>query len=208
MSSAALGGWIDLSDGPADARQGALRSTHRLPQPRFDQTPAITTPLERDSLMTRLTTRLVCAVAALALLGVSATAVSAQLSFEQAEAAMDAAEAEARANGWNLTILIADADGVPMYLRRMDGASVRTHDIVTRKVHVVLTTGGPSLAYGQALAAGTMDTIPGGIHYEGGLPIRMGGVLVGAMAASGATGAQDAQVVRAGLAAIGAGGGR
>jgi glc operon protein GlcG len=133
-----------------------------------------------------------------------AAPAAAQFTFEQAEAAMDAAEAEARANGWNLTILIVDAEGVPVYLRRMDGASERTYDIVNRKVHVVLTTGGTTLAYGQALAAGTRDSIPGGIHYEGGLPIRMGGELVGAMAASGARGSEDAQVVRAGLAAMGA----
>jgi uncharacterized protein GlcG (DUF336 family) len=158
--------------------------------------------------MNRLTTGLMSAAAAIALIGAIPHAATAQITFEQAETAMDAAEAEARANGWNLTILIVDAEGIPLYLRRMDGASVRTHDIVQRKVHVVLTTGGTSLAYGQALAAGTVDSIPGGIHYEGGLPIRMGGVLVGAMAASGATGAQDAQVVRAGLAAIGADGGR
>jgi len=148
--------------------------------------------------------RFALSLATLALMALLPAATHAQLNFETAEAAMDAAEAEARANGWNLTILIVDAEGIPIYLRRMDGAAVRTHDIVTRKVHVVLTTGGPSLAYGQALAAGTTDTIPGGIHYEGGLPIRMGGVLVGAMAASGATGAQDAQVVRAGLVAMGA----
>jgi uncharacterized protein GlcG (DUF336 family) len=141
---------------------------------------------------------------ALAALGLSPRAARAQLTFEQAERAMDAAEEEARANGWNLTILIVDTEGIPIYLRRMDGASARTYDIVGRKVHVVLTTGGSTLAYGQALAAGTTDSIPGGIHYEGGLPIRMNGVLVGAMAASGARGSEDAQVVRAGLAAIGA----
>lgn len=153
--------------------------------------------------MNRLVAPLVCA-AVLAVGALLPASAHAQLTFEQAEMAMDAAEAEARANGWSLTILIVDADGVPIYLRRMDGASERTWDIVGRKVHVVLTTGGTSLAYGQALAAGTVDSIPGGIHYEGGLPIRMDGTLVGAMAASGARGSEDAQVVRAGLAAMGA----
>ena len=143
-------------------------------------------------------------VLALALLAIVPTKAQAQLTMEQAQVAMDAAEAEARANDWNLTILIVDAEGIPVYLRRMDGASARTYDIVGRKVHVVLTTGGTTLAYGRALAAGTTDSIPGGIHYEGGLPIRMNGELVGAMAASGARGSEDAQVVRAGLAAIGA----
>ncbi|MCG8467507.1 MAG: heme-binding protein [Gemmatimonadetes bacterium] len=140
----------------------------------------------------------------LALGAISAERAAAQITLEQATASVDAAEAEARANGWNLTILVADAEGVPIYLRRMDGASSRTYDIVGMKVHTVLTTGGTSGAYGQALAAGTVDTIPGGIWYEGGLPVRVNGELVGAMAASGARGSEDAQVVRAGLAAMGA----
>lgn len=146
---------------------------------------------------------------ALAFLGaaVAPSTVDAQITMAQAQTAVDAAEAEARANGWNLTIYVADAEGVPVYLRRMDGASPRTTDIVMRKVHVVITTGEPTLVYGQALAAGTVDTIPGGIHYEGGLPIVMNGTIIGAMAASGARGSEDAEAVRAGLAAIGATGG-
>ena len=149
-------------------------------------------------------TRTVLALAVLGLATLAPTEADAQLTMEQAQTAVDAAEAEARENGWNLTIYVADAEGVPVYLRRMDGASARTTDIVMRKVHVVITTGGTSGAYGAALAAGTMDSIPGGIHYEGGLPILMNGEIVGAMAASGARGSEDAQAVRAGLAAIGA----
>lgn len=143
----------------------------------------------------------------LALLGptvLAPAAVEAQLTLAAAETAMDAAEAEARANGWNLTILITDAEGVPVYLRRMDGASARTHQIASMKCHTVITTGGPSGDYGRALAAGTTDSIPGAIGFDGGLPILVDGVLVGAMAASGARGTEDAQAVRAGLDAIGA----
>jgi uncharacterized protein GlcG (DUF336 family) len=149
-------------------------------------------------------TPLALALVFFGLAAITPTPTEAQLTLEQARAAVDAAEAEARANGWNLTIYVADADEVPVYLRRMDGASARTVDIVRRKVHVVIATGGTSAAYGAALAAGTVDTIPGGIHYEGGLPIVMDGEIVGAMAASGARGSEDAQVVRAGLEAIGA----
>jgi uncharacterized protein GlcG (DUF336 family) len=140
----------------------------------------------------------------LSALGLTPSGADAQLTMDQAQTAVDAAEAEARANGWNLTIYVADAEGTPVYLRRMDGASARTTDIVMRKVHVVITTGGTSAAYGAALAAGTVDSIPGGIHYEGGLPIVINGEMVGAMSASGARGSEDAQAVRAGLSAIGA----
>ena len=151
-------------------------------------------------------------IATWARLGLGALALSflfvapaqAQLTMAQAQAAVDAAEAEARDNGWNLTIYVVDAEGVPIYLRRMDDAAPRTTDIVRMKAHVVITTSGTSAAYGAALAAGTVDTIPGGIHYEGGIPIIMNGEMVGAMAASGARGSEDAEAVRAGLAAIGA----
>lgn len=143
-------------------------------------------------------------LAVLALTTLAAAPADAQLTMAQAQTAVDAAEAEARDNGWNLTIYITDAEGAPIYLRRMDGASARTTDIVRMKAHVVVTTGGTSAAYGQALAAGTVDSIPGGIHFPGGLPIIMNGEMVGAMSASGARGTEDAQAVRVGLAAIGA----
>lgn len=154
--------------------------------------------------MTSRILRATFAIAALGLMAVAPTSAEAQLTMEQAKTAVDAAEAEARANGWNLTILVVDAEGVPIYLRRMDEASPRTYDIVGMKVHVVLETGATTREYGEGLAAGTVDSIPGGIHYEGGVPVKLNGTLVGAMAASGASGAEDAQAVRAGLAAIGA----
>jgi uncharacterized protein GlcG (DUF336 family) len=126
------------------------------------------------------------------------------LTFEQATAAMDAAEAEGRRNQWNLTIVITDAEGTPIYLRRMDGASARTYQIAMAKTRTALAAGMSTGEYGQALAAGRADTIPDGIRFEGGYVIRIGGQLVGAMSASGARGSEDAQAVRAGLDAIGA----
>ena len=139
----------------------------------------------------------------LALLGATPASAQESLTYEQARTAMDAAEQEARSNQWNLTILIVDADGVPIYLRRMEGASPRTHEIATRKVRTALAAEMPTGDYGQALAAGRVEEIPNGVTFEGGYPIRMGGRIVGAMSASGASGSEDAQVVRAGMAAIG-----
>jgi len=126
------------------------------------------------------------------------------LTLEQARAAMDAAETEAARNQWNLTILIVDAEGVPIYLRRIDEASARTYEIATRKVNTALASGMHTADYARALAAGQTDSIPNGVTGDGGYLIRLGGQVVGAMSASGASGAEDAQVVRAGMAAIGA----
>lgn len=142
-----------------------------------------------------------------ALVVLCADAVSAQepLTFEQAEIAVAAAEAEAQRNGWNLTIVVTDVEGVPLLVTRRGGASTRSYSIAMAKTRTVLAAGMPSGDYGQGLAAGTItDTIPDGITFEGGYPIRIGGEIVGAMGASGARGAEDAQAVRAGLTAIGA----
>lgn len=141
----------------------------------------------------------------LALSAIAASRADAQaLTLEQAKTAMDAAEAEARRNQWNLTIVVAGADGIPMYLRRMDGASPRSYDIAMGKVRTALAAGMATGDYGQALATGRVtDTIPNGITFEGGYPLRRGGEIIGAMSASGARGSEDAQAVRAGMAAIG-----
>lgn len=139
----------------------------------------------------------------LAVLGTSRGEAQQALTYEQARTAMDAAEAEARRNSWNLTIVVADAQGVPMYLRRMANASPRSYEVAMGKIRTALAAGMATGDYGQALAAGRADTIPNGITFEGGYPIRMGGQIVGAMSASGARGAEDAQAVRAGMAAIG-----
>lgn len=125
------------------------------------------------------------------------------LTFEEARTAMDAAEAEARANGWNVTILVADAEGVPLYLRRFGGAQPRSYEIATAKVLTVLESGMHTGEYAQALEAGRIEAIDGAVTFEGGYLLRRGGEVIGAMTASGVRGAQDAQIVRAGMAAIG-----
>ena len=125
------------------------------------------------------------------------------LTYEQVRVAMDSAEAEARRNGWRLTIVVADSAGVPIYLRRMPGATARSYEIAMAKVRTVLTSKMHTADYARELAAGRVDTVRGGVTYEGGYVVRVGGAIVGAMTASGARGSEDAQAVRAGLTAIG-----
>jgi len=153
-------------------------------------------------MMFPLPARVLHAVPTVAVLGAAPVAAQESLTVEQVEVAMDAAEAEAQRNGWSLTIIIADASGVPIQLRRMQGASPRSYEIASAKVRTSLATGMATGDYGRAVQEGRMEAIPDGITFEGGYPIRIGGQLVGAMAASGARGSEDAQSVRAGLAAI------
>lgn len=131
-------------------------------------------------------------------------AAAPRLSLEDATRVLDAAEAEARANQWNVTIVVTDAAGVPVYLRRLDSASPRSFDIAFAKARTSAATGLATIEYGQRVQAGTIEAVADGITFEGGLPIRVGGELVGAIGTSGVRANEDAQISRAGLAAIGA----
>jgi uncharacterized protein GlcG (DUF336 family) len=143
---------------------------------------------------------------AVTLLALSAGAVSAEaqaVTLDEAKKAVAAAEAEAQKNKWNLAILVADAEGTPIILHRMDGATMKNYDIAMRKVRTALESGMHTVDYAAALKAGKVKEVANGVTFDGGLLLRRGGKVVGAMSASGATGAQDAQSVRAGMAAIG-----
>ncbi len=126
-----------------------------------------------------------------------------KMTYAMAETAMEAAEAYARDKGWNVTILVADQHGTPVMLRRIDGASARTFDIVMSKALVVLQTGLTSGQYGAMLAAGEIEEIEGGVTFQGGVPVYVGGELVGAVTASGVRGNQDEEVSIAGATTIG-----
>jgi uncharacterized protein GlcG (DUF336 family) len=85
----------------------------------------------------------------------------------------------------------------------MAGATQKNYEIAMRKVKTALTSGMHTVDYAAALKAGKVKEVPDGVTFDGGLLLRRDGKVVGAMSASGATGAQDAQAVRAGMAAIG-----
>jgi glc operon protein GlcG len=126
-----------------------------------------------------------------------------RITLEEARTALDAAEAEARTNGWNLVFVISDAEGTPVYLRRMDGVPRRNYDIAMNKIRTSITAGMNTADYAAAVQAGRIPAIEGALTFDGGLLMRRGGQVVGAFSASGARGAEDAQAVRAGMAAIG-----
>ena len=126
----------------------------------------------------------------------------ARITLEEAKKAVDAAEAEARRNNWNLAFVIADAEGTPIYVRRMDGVPKRNYDVAMNKISTSIKSGMHTVDYAAAVRAGRIPAIEGAFTFEGGLLLRRDGKIVGAFSASGATGAQDAQAVKAGMAAI------
>ena len=124
------------------------------------------------------------------------------LSYDMALKAIDAAEAEARRNKWNVTIVVTDAAGIPVQLRRLDGASARSYDIAMRKAATVVASKLATSAYGVQVKEGKVQEVPNGITFAGGVPIMRGSELVGAVGTSGVQAIQDEQISQAGANAI------
>ena len=125
------------------------------------------------------------------------------MTYALAESAMDAAEAYARQQGWNVTILITDQNNNPVMLRRIDGAGGRTFSFATAKALVVTETGLTSGEYGQRVQSGDLEEIEGGVTFAGGVPVYRDGQLIGAISTSGVRAAQDEEVSVAGAEVIG-----
>lgn len=124
------------------------------------------------------------------------------LTYEMARQIMDAAEAEARRNKWNVAIVVTDAAGVPVMVHRMDGAGPRPYDIAMRKAATVVASKLATSAYGEQLKAGKVPEVPNGITFAGGVPVMRGGELIGAVGTSGVRASEDEQISNAGAAVV------
>lgn len=131
-----------------------------------------------------------------------ATPAPQALTYEMAVEIIDAAEAEARKNKWNVTIVVTDAAGMPLVLRRLTGASPRSYDIAMRKAATVVASKLTTAEYGAQLKNKSVTEVPNGITFAGGVPIMRGGELIGAVGTSGVTAAQDEIISKAGAAVV------
>ena len=124
------------------------------------------------------------------------------MSYNMAMKAMEAAEAYARQQDWNVTVLVTDQNAEPVMLHRMDGAPVRSIGYANSKALVVTQTSLTSGDYATKLKAGEIEEVEGGVTYKGGVPVFLDGKLLGAVTVSGVKDYQDEEVAIAGTRAI------
>lgn len=134
------------------------------------------------------------------------------LTLELARRCLDAAEEVARDRGLHLTFAVVDAAGHLVALHRMDGTPWITPDVALGKAWTAAAYGAPSAAQGDKMRelvafSASISVATGRFTPQiGGLPIVVDGEPVGAMGASGASGQEDEDCVRAGLEAAGVAG--
>ena len=126
------------------------------------------------------------------------------LTLEAARRVAAAAEAEAKKNNWAVSIAVLDAAGHMVVFHRMDGAKLVAIDIAIRKARTAAYFQQPTKALEEEVVGGRTALLPieGFMPLEGGVPLMVDGVMVGAIGVSGVTGAQDAQCAHAGAAAL------
>ena len=117
-----------------------------------------------------------------------------------------AAEAEALKNNWAVSIAITDDAGHLLWFQRLNGAPAVSSHIAPAKAHTAAvgrreTKGYEDVINGGRTAFLTAPLIKG--RLEGGVPIIKDGEVIGAVGVSGVKSNEDAQIAKAGIAALG-----
>jgi uncharacterized protein GlcG (DUF336 family) len=122
------------------------------------------------------------------------------LNLDGARKVAAAAEAEARKNNWNVAIAIVDDGGNLIYLQRMDGTQTGSIQIAIDKAKTAQAFKRPTKVFEDAVLGGrtVILGISSALPLEGGLPIKAGEEIVGAIGVSGVTAQQDGQIAKAG----------
>lgn len=128
------------------------------------------------------------------------------IGIENARLAAAAAVAEARSHGWAMAIAIVDPSGFLVYFEKMTNTQNASGELAIEKARTSALFRRPTRVFQDALAAGGDNLrvlgLTGVMPNAGGIPIVVGGHLVGAIGVSGGSVDQDAQVAQSGAAAV------
>jgi glc operon protein GlcG len=135
-------------------------------------------------------------------------AAAAMLNLEDARRALDVILPELKRRALAAVITVADDHGELIALMRMDGAPFSSIAIATNKAYTAARERKPTIEIGRA--ARHPETgfdiayfgDPRFLGWGGGVPVVVGGAVVGAVAVSGAPEAVDMELAALGAAAI------
>ena len=116
-----------------------------------------------------------------------------------------AAEAEALANNWAVAIAIVDDGGHLLWLQRLDNPAPISAQIAPAKARTAAIGRRESRIYEEMINQGRHSFLSAPLEgmLEGGVPVLVDGHCIGAVGVSGVKSNEDAQVAKAGIAALG-----
>ncbi|WP_280567305.1 heme-binding protein [Chromohalobacter sp. 296-RDG] len=117
---------------------------------------------------------------------------------------LDAAQKEADANGWSVTIAVADDGGHLLGLRRLDGAAPFSAGIATEKARNAAIGRKETQAFEDMINNGRTAFVSAPMQalLAGGVPLIVEGNVIASVGVSGVKPDQDVQVAKAGVAAL------
>ncbi len=127
------------------------------------------------------------------------------LTLEQAQAIAASAAAEARKNNAGGAIAVADDGGHLLCLIRLDGTFPAASAIATDKARSAAVFRKPTSDFENAVKSGRLTLLanPELLPLQGGVPISLGGQVVGAVGVAGASSAQqDDDIARVAAASV------
>lgn len=130
------------------------------------------------------------------------------ITLAQATVVIEAAIAEAQSNGWNMVIAVFDSAGHLVALHRMDNTQYASVDVAQDKAKAAVYFKRPTKVLQDVVAAGGEGLRLLAMRHlcpvDGGLPLIVGGNIIGAIGVSGAQSHEDGQVAAAGAKVINA----
>ena len=122
------------------------------------------------------------------------------ISTESAKNAAAASIAEAEKNNIKEAIAIVDTGGYLVYFEKMQDTQTGSVDLAIEKARTSALFRRPTKFFQDAVAGGDLRLLrlTGAIPIDGGVPIIVGGRIIGAVGVSGGTGPQDDQVATVG----------
>jgi len=127
------------------------------------------------------------------------------ITIDVAQTIAQEAMASCRASGYKVSVLVVDSGNVMKAFVRDDGAGNATPEVARMKANSVIAFGRPSGPPPNLPAGAPVPppVLPGTINAQGGVPIKVGEQMVGAVAVSGAPGGEkDAACANAALAKV------
>lgn len=130
------------------------------------------------------------------------------LTYDGARRVLEAARLAAERLGVAACLAVADAAGNQLAFARLDGAPLLSAQIAQNKAYTVAAFNGLATHEWYDLIASEPALLHGMVHTErlvvfgGGVPVTLGGELVGAVGVSGGSSAQDRAIAEAAAAAL------
>ena len=128
------------------------------------------------------------------------------VNLEDARKVAAAATAMAEKQKWEMAIAVVDTAGELVYFQRLNGAEYAASEMSVAKAKCAVLYRRPTKAFEDRLAQAGQNLrvlgMAGVVPVDGGVPLVVGGKIVGAIGISGGSSEEDGRVAVAGAAAL------